>query len=317
MKHFIKSCVLTVAVSLIPFAATADEWKPSGPIKLMIGFGAGGGADTQARLIAEAIEAKTGWKILPTQETGNSGLNLLTALKKEPADGTAIGMGISETLTYNLIAAEDSGLSLDQFTPLATTAAFQLGLVAMAKGDFSSWDKLKAAAAAGKKIRFGTATTRQADLAYSFSKGAGLDFNIISVKGGKAIMNGLRAGDMDIGWVAGAQAKAVAQGEMTNIARAIPTPIRETPNAPSITDLGSEFYLDGYFMFMAPGNMDPAAREAISKAINDVLIDPKTDAAKLVTKAFGGPTVITGDDLDDLLNNASEDARKLLNDIAE
>lgn len=315
--RILKTCAALSVMMLTPLAALAEGWTPPGPIKLMIGFAAGGGADTQARLIAEAIEARTGWTVIPEQATGNSGLNLLTALSKEPADGTAIGMGITETLSYNLLAAAGSGLSAGDFTPLATTAAFQAGLVAMAGGDFDSWDKVKAASQAGTAIRFGTATTRQGDLAYLFGLESGIDFNIVSVKGGKAIMNGMRAGDIDIGWVAGAQAKPVTQGEMVNIATAIATPLRESPDAPSIVDLGSKYYLDGYFMFLAPGNMDPAARVAIGAAIADVLNDPETDAAKLVTKGFGGPTVITGAELDALMATAVEESQGLLQAVSE
>ena len=54
---------------------SAQEWEPSGPIRLMIAFAAGGGADTQARLIAEDIEAELGWSFIPEQVTGGGGLN--------------------------------------------------------------------------------------------------------------------------------------------------------------------------------------------------------------------------------------------------
>ena len=40
-------------VAATALGAAAEDWKPAGPVKLMIAFAAGGGADTQARLIAE------------------------------------------------------------------------------------------------------------------------------------------------------------------------------------------------------------------------------------------------------------------------
>ena len=43
----------------------AAEWKPAGPITVLIGFSAGGGTDTQARLIAAELEKRKGWKIIP------------------------------------------------------------------------------------------------------------------------------------------------------------------------------------------------------------------------------------------------------------
>ncbi|MWD25988.1 tripartite tricarboxylate transporter substrate-binding protein [Aquicoccus sp. SCR17] len=310
MKHLFKPLAVAAAAFCVPATTMAADWTPPGPITMMIGFAAGGGADTQARLIAQGIEEKYGWKILPKQVTGNSGLSLASELAAAPADGTAIGMVVSESLTYSALAADNPDLQLEKFTPLATTASFELGLVAMADGPFNTWDKTKAAGEAGDPIRFGVASDRQADVAYLFGKQAGIDFNIVPVKGGAGVMNGLRGGDLDIGFVAGAQSKAVQQGELVNIASGISTTLKDSPDAPMITDLGSAFSLDGYFMFIAPGDLDPAAREALGAAIEDVLNDPETEAHKLVSKGFGGADVITGEALDakmqELLDNAAE-----------
>ena len=48
-----------------------------------------------------------------------------------------------------------------------------------------------------------------------------MEFNIIEVKGGKAVMNGVNAGEMDIGFMAGIQAKGVAAGDLVNFASAL------------------------------------------------------------------------------------------------
>ena len=312
MKPVFKPLALAAAILLAPVQSIAENWTPPGPITMMIGFAAGGGADTQARLIAQGIEAKYGWKILPQQLTGNSGLSLAAELAKAPADGTVIGMVVSESLTYSALAAGQPELQLEHFTPLATTASFELGLVAMADGAFNSWDKVTAAAAAGTPIRFGVASDRQGDVAYLFGQALGVEFNIVPVKGGAGVMNGLRGGDLDIGWVAGAQSKPVQQGEMVNIASGIPAPLKDSPDAPLVSDLGSPFVLDGYFMFIAPGNLDPQARAALGAAIGDVLNDPATEANALVTRGFGGPDVITGDALDAKMQQLKENAAQLL-----
>ena len=39
----------------------AAEWKPAGPITVLIGFSAGGGTDTQARLIAAVRQMAWPW----------------------------------------------------------------------------------------------------------------------------------------------------------------------------------------------------------------------------------------------------------------
>jgi tripartite-type tricarboxylate transporter receptor subunit TctC len=96
----------------------------------MIGFAAGGGADTQARLIAEALEEKMGWKFIPEQVTGKGGVTLLAAMKDQPNDGTVIGLVVTESLGYNLAAA-NSGTTPADFTGLSTTAGFQMGIVSL------------------------------------------------------------------------------------------------------------------------------------------------------------------------------------------
>ena len=55
MKIFRRILVAAVALTASTGAMLAADWTPPGPIKLMIAFRAGGGADTQARLIAEAL----------------------------------------------------------------------------------------------------------------------------------------------------------------------------------------------------------------------------------------------------------------------
>jgi len=52
--------LLAAALCLGTVTAHAADWTPPGPIKLMIAFAAGGGAATQARLIADALEGRHG-----------------------------------------------------------------------------------------------------------------------------------------------------------------------------------------------------------------------------------------------------------------
>ena len=73
-----------VALGSMAMAATsiAADWTPPGPIKLLIAFKAGGGTDTQARLIAEELEKRHGWSIQPEQLTGKGGAVLAAAMKE-------------------------------------------------------------------------------------------------------------------------------------------------------------------------------------------------------------------------------------------
>ncbi|REJ63135.1 MAG: tripartite tricarboxylate transporter substrate-binding protein [Proteobacteria bacterium] len=282
----------------------------------MIAFAAGGGADTQARLIAEELEATLGWSFIPEQVTGKGGLNLAAAMKSEANDGTVIGMAVTETLGYNM-AASNSGMTPADFTPITTTAGFQMGVVARSDKGWNTMADVVAAAKSGQDIRFGVMSPRLADLAYLLGKAQGVDFNIISVKGGKAVMNGVNAGDMDIGFMAGIQAKGVAAGDLVNLASALKAPLVQTPDAPTFADLGVEFSADGYFMFMGPAGMPDDARAALANAIKGVVENPETKAGGLIKKAFGGASVIMGGDLDAMVASDYASAGDLLKAASE
>ncbi|MEM8980724.1 MAG: tripartite tricarboxylate transporter substrate-binding protein [Pseudomonadota bacterium] len=315
MKSLFKTSLAALGFAVMATGAFAADWTPPGPIKLMIAFAAGGGADTQARMIAEELEASTGWQIIPEQVTGKGGLNAVNALKNEPADGSAIAMIVTETLGYNLAAAGAGDPSVA--TAITTTAGSQMAVVSLASSGYKTLGDVIAAAKGGAEIRFGVMSPSLADLAYVIGKENGVEFNIISVRGGKAVMNGLNAGDMDVGFGAGIQAKAVAAGDMIELASAKSGPLAGTPDAPNLSDFGVMFPNDTMFMLAGPANMDPAAREAIAMAVAKVVNAEGSKAGGFINKAFGGIDLRTGDELDALIAKAYSDAGGLLEASAE
>ncbi len=316
MKKLMTAAAAALGLAASTFSAAAQDWAPPGPIKLMIAFAAGGGADTQARLIAEELEAELGWQFIPEQVTGKGGLNLLKAMKNEPNDGTVIGMMVAESLGYSLYTA-DAGLEPTDFTPITTTAGAQMGIVARSSKGWNDIHDVVAAAKAGEEIRFGTMGVRLGDLAYLLGKALGVEFNIITVRGGRAVMNGVNAGDMDIGFMAGIQSQGVASGELVNLASAMSEPLKQSPDAPLIADLGVGYDGNAFFMFAGPGGMPDEARDALATAIAGVVTNEDSKAGALIQRAFGGALVIQGDELVELVQKGYDESEALLREASE
>jgi tripartite-type tricarboxylate transporter receptor subunit TctC len=304
--------ILVVASAAILVASPASaEWKPTGPIKMMIGFTAGGAADTQARLIAEELQSRKGWKVIPETVLGKGGAVLAAKMKKEPADGTSIGMIVSETVGYTMISDRNPGYTEGDFTYLATTAGTQLGVVATAgKGWKTLADAVKESKA-GKKLTFGVMTPSLADGAYLLGKAQGVDFNIVNFKGGKGVLDAIVAGDIDMGWVAGPQGRAVAAGELVNLASGERSRLDMSPDAPTIKELGFAQDLGLYFMFVAPKGLSPEARSALSAAIVDIVNDPNSKTHAYIAKLFDKPTVISGAALDSCVADSLAGAKAM------
>lgn len=309
-------CKRVAALCLVTFAvgASAQEWTPPGPIKLIIAPAAGGGGDTQARLIAEEIEATKGWKLIPEQVSGKGGVNAVMALSKEPADGTAIAMFVSPAMGYNLRASKAG--APDIATPITTITGGEMAIVALTSKGFGDIGDVIDAAKAGEEIRFGVMSPMLADIAYVLGKENDVGFNIVQVRGGREVMDGLNAGDLDVGFGAGIQAKAVAAGDMIELASAKSGPLANSPDAPLLSDFGVAFSVDDFFMFAGPPGMDPEARDAIATAVSEVLQADGSKAADFIDKAFGGVQLITGQELEALIAKGYDSAGALMNAAA-
>lgn len=85
-------CALSaVALLGIPGASwSQDAWKPAKPIKIVVPFPAGGGADVAARMVAHGMEARLGQPVIVENKTGAGGSVGADYVYTAPADGTVL-----------------------------------------------------------------------------------------------------------------------------------------------------------------------------------------------------------------------------------
>ncbi len=290
----------------------AAAWQPAGPINLMIAFTAGGGADTQARLIATELEKTKGWKIIPQNVTGKGGAVMARKLKAQPNDGLTIGIAVTETFGYNMLAVKKAGYSTDDFTFVTTTAGSQMGLVAKSSRGWKSIEDVIAAAKAGTAIKVGAMSQKLADMAYAIQQKFGVTFNTVMFRGGRAVVNAITAGDVDVGWGAGIQNKGVRSGDLVNLLSGEAARLKISPDAPTLGELGIPYTAGAKFLIVAPKGIPVAAREGVAAAIASVLNDKSTKAAKFVQRAFGGPQLISGAALEKLIADGIADSKTLM-----
>lgn len=309
------SFVVAAGAALLTTAlvSTADaQWKPKGPISIMIGFAAGGGTDTQARLIASELEKRNGWKVIPSNVAGRGGALMARKLKSMPADGTALGMAVNESFGYNMLASKNPGYTADDFTYIATTTGSQMGLVVKASKGWKTWDDFLKAAKAGT-VKFGGMSQKHADINYLIEQKFGVKFNTVVLRGGRAVMNALNAGDIDIGYGAGIQAKAVKSGDMINLVSGLGKRLNVSPNAPTLMEIGIPYDIGAKFIVVGPKGIPDDARQALAKAISDVINDPNSEVNKFVKARYTGPDVLTGKALDDYIASGISESKKLMN----
>lgn len=96
------SLILGASALFAPALLRAQEGLPDKPIRILVGFPAGGGSDVMARFIAEGIRQRTGRNIVIENKPGASGTVAGVTLKTSPPDGTTICFMPSATVWQKL-----------------------------------------------------------------------------------------------------------------------------------------------------------------------------------------------------------------------
>ncbi|GLC92431.1 MFS transporter [Cupriavidus sp. TA19] len=115
-----------VCMGLGAVAATgahAQEWKPSKPVRLLVGFAPGGSADLLARLVQGPLSESLGVPVVVENVPGAGGNIAADKLAKAPADGYTIGMGAAGAMAVtHVLNAKGTPYKADDFTPIAMLA---------------------------------------------------------------------------------------------------------------------------------------------------------------------------------------------------
>ena len=105
MKHRITAKLVAGAFATFAFAtgAMAEDWQPSGPINIIVPWGAGGSTDQVARVTAPIIAEALGVNVVIVNQPGASGSIGTQAVLDAPRDGlTWTANAIKNNATYSV-----------------------------------------------------------------------------------------------------------------------------------------------------------------------------------------------------------------------
>jgi hypothetical protein len=98
-----RDVLATAGLALIAGArrARAQGGYPERPIRILVGYPAGGGVDIVARLFAEPMKAALGQSVIVENRAGASGMIAAAAVAKSPPDGLTLLMAASGEVAIN------------------------------------------------------------------------------------------------------------------------------------------------------------------------------------------------------------------------
>ncbi len=130
-----RRAVIGLAMAAAAGGALAQNW-PDRPITLIVPWGAGGGTDAVARMVASLMERDLGQPVNVVNRTGGSGVVGHSAIAAAPADGYTIGMITVEiSMMHHQKLTE---LTPASYTPLALVNLDPAGLQVRADSPYKS-----------------------------------------------------------------------------------------------------------------------------------------------------------------------------------
>lgn len=291
-----RALVAAMMILGLTVAPAHAEWQPKGPIKLWIGFGAGGGTDSQARALAGELEALKGWRVIPENKAGGGGAVMAAQLKDVPPDGQILGMATNETFDFSML--KNDAMSMDDFTLITTTSGSQMAVLARADSGWKTLDDMVAAAKSGTTLVWANWGEQVQAASEVIARKFGIQVNHLRVKGGKGSMDAIVARDANVAWGGGVQRGLVAAGELVVLASAEQQPLVQAPTVKTLREYGIPYNLGFQFVIAGPKGLSNEVRDAVAAAIAEVLSKPDSKTRQFIEKQYPpGPVLIAGDAL--------------------
>lgn len=273
--------------------AVAQDWEPSEPLTILIGFGAGGSTDTMGRVLAEVISEQTGWNVIVENRPGGGGVAMFTSVSQMPVDNHTIGMGVGIPVLVQLVQRGDElPFNIDSFDYLGTIATAELALVASADAPFDDLEGMIAYAQEQGSMPVATMAPPQVLMMNAAMSETGADFNLVTADGGAEVIQLILGGQVLAGFASGEHFPYLESGDMKVIASANANRLSYDPDTLTFIESGIDAYVDAVFFLAMRDGTDPAAAEAIAAAIDNAV--QSEQVMEIVRNAVQGPAVNLG-----------------------
>lgn len=268
-----------VLAALLGLTVTAHaQTFPSKPIRILVGYSAGGGVDTVARLLAPQLSAQLGQQVVVENRAGAAGLIAGDAVAKATPDGYTLLLGESGLLIAQHLQPSMSFDPIKSFTPVA--GLFYLPLMIVADNNVPARNAkelvalLKAHPGKYSYASSGVGTVQH--LGFEMLKGQTGTFVVhVPYRGASQIVPDVMGGQIPLGVVSAtaglSQAKA---GKLHAVAMMSKVNLPGAENVTPMSDALPGFSVAPRLMLLAPAGTPQPVVERLSEAVRVALGNP-------------------------------------------
>ncbi len=277
---FRRRVLLAAAATLLAtgLAQAQDAW-PSRPIRLLVGYSAGGGVDAMARMLAPRLSTLLGQQVVVDNRAGAAGLIAGDAVAKAAPDGYTLLLGESGLLIAQHLQPKMSFDPIKAFAPVA--GVFKLPLAIVVSNNFPARtpqefvQELRAHPARHSYATSGVGTVQH--LGFEMLKGKTRSFVVhIPYRGAAQIVPDVISGNVPIGVVSVSAAMAQAKaGKLRALALMNSGKVPGAEQIPALADAIPGFEAVPRLMLLAPAGTPAAIVDKLSEAARAVMASPE------------------------------------------
>jgi tripartite-type tricarboxylate transporter receptor subunit TctC len=291
--------LLTAAALACSTAATAQTF-PTKPVRIVVGFPAGGPLDQHARLLSDKLQGVLGQPVVMDYKSGAGGTVGAQEVMKSPADGHTIMLANTGVMVINpALYSKLPYATLKDFVPVARTAMQPLALLvnpnvpAKNLQEFMAYAKTRPG-----QVNFGSAGNGGIShlVPEMFKSATGLFMVHIPYRGSAPAFTDLMAGQVQ--FMAESIPQAASYHKQGKV-RALAVTSRERnpalPDVPTVIESGIKgFEVVGFYGFLAPAGTPKEAVNKLSDAFKQVLQMP--DVRNRMVSQGADPAFMGADD---------------------
>jgi len=279
-RQFLRIAMVAGALPALARIGRAQTY-PARPVRIVVGFAAGGTGDVLTRLIGQWLLERLGQPFVIDNRPGGGGNLGAEAVVRAPADGyTLLQVGTSHAVNATLYDKLNFDLIRD-ITPVAGIA--RAHLVVLVNPSFP-------ATTIPEFIAYGKANQRKITMASAgsgssprlagelFQMMTGIEMIHVPYRGGALALSDLIAGQVQVMFSNLPAGDYIRAGKLRALAVTTATRSAELPDIPTIGEFVPGYEASAWYGIGAPKNTPAEIVGALNKEINAALADAKIKA---------------------------------------
>ncbi|MEN9314880.1 MAG: hypothetical protein RIS35_1273 [Pseudomonadota bacterium] len=229
------------AQAALPGLATAQSSFPSKPLRIIVPFPAGGGADVGARNLAQHLSTSLGKPVVVENRAGGDGVIAALEAKKADPDGHSIYFATASSFSYVPATRRNPGYDpIADFVPLTNFVTFTFFLMVHESIPGKTLaDVIAHVRANPGKVSYASANSTGILGMAQLAASAGLDMTHVPYKGEATVPVDMVPGRVQLFWATPAVTpQLMKDGKCRPVAVLLPQRSPSMPDVPTIAEAG-------------------------------------------------------------------------------